>query len=332
MGTVSQASLNMKAFVIVSAGFGQDDVAFLDILMMTVIMISTIIIITIIIFIIIMIMIMTNPIQVALVAAVAGEADPYTIGQVLAGQTNGGVITSTTYHGGVKVAGFPYTTVAAAVPHTYGSPYAYAPYAYGKREAEAEPEPWTVGQIAAGAHVAEAIKDGRPHNVGVITNAAIAPVAATHLVSGYSAYPYAYSGYPYHAVYGKREAEANPALLYSTGVAAYHPYALGAHAVTYAGAPHAVAYTPFGVTHSSNVGICTNVEGAQVPCRRKRESDPALVYTAGAAVPYGAYGVLPYAGVHGTNPVHAVAYTGAGLTHSSNVGICTNYVGAVVPC
>merc|ERR1711911_198115 len=273
MGTVSQASLNMKAFVIV-----------------------------------------------ALVAAVAGEADPYTIGQVLAGQTNGGVITSTTYHGGVKVAGFPYTTVAAAVPHTYGYPYAY----YGKREAEAEPEPWTVGQIAAGAHVAEAIKDGRPHNVGVITNAAIAPVAATHVVSGYSAYPYAYSG--------KREAEADPALVYSTGVVGY-PYAVGAHAVTYAGAPHAVAYTPFGVTHSSNVGICTNVDGAVVPCRRKREADadPALVYAGVGAVPY-TYGVLPYAGVHGTNPVHAVAHTAAGLTHSSNVGICTNYVGAVVPC
>merc|ERR1712024_410402 len=162
MGTVSQASLNMKAFVIV-----------------------------------------------ALVAAVAGEADPYTIGQVLAGQTNGGVLTSTTYHGGVKVAGFPYTKVAA-VPHTYtyGYPYAY----YGKREAEAEPEPWTVGQIAAGAHVAEAIKDGRPHNVGVITNAAIAPIAATHV---------AYAGYPY-SYYGKREAEAepeaDPALVYSTGV------------------------------------------------------------------------------------------------------------------
>merc|ERR1712133_329533 len=157
MGTVSQACLNMKAFVIV-----------------------------------------------ALVAAVSGEADPYTIGQVLAGQTNGGVLTSTTYHGGVKVAGFPYTKVAA-VPHvTYGYPYAY----YGKREAEAEPEPWTVGQIAAGAHVAEAIKDGRAHNVGVITNAAIAPVAATHV---------AYAGYPY-AYYGKREAEADPALLYTSGL------------------------------------------------------------------------------------------------------------------
>merc|ERR1712211_46812 len=252
MGTVSQASRNMKAFVIV-----------------------------------------------ALVAAVSGEADPYTIGQVLAGQTNGGVLTSTTYHGGVKVAGFPYTKVAAvpAVSYAAAYPYAHAGVYYGKREAEAEP--WTVGQIAAGAHVAEAIKDGRAHNVGVITNAAIAPVAATQV--------------------------------YPTGLVGAYPYAVGAHAVTYAGAPHAVAHTPFGVTHSSNVGICTNVKGAVVPCRRQREADPALVYSTVGAVPY-TYGVLPYAGVHGTNPVHAVAHTAAGLTHSSNVGICTNYVGAVVPC
>merc|ERR1712215_603697 len=214
MGTVSQASRNMKAFVIV-----------------------------------------------ALVAAVSGEADPYTIGQVLAGQTNGGVLTSTTYHGGVKVAGFPYTKVAAVPAVSY--PAAYYPVAYyGKREAEAE---------------------------------------------------------------------ADPALVYSTGLVGAYPYAVGAHAVTYAGAPHAVAHTPFGVTHSSNVGICTNVKGAVVPCRRKREADPALVYSTVGAVPY-TYGVLPYAGVHGTNPVHAVAHTAAGLTHSSNVGICTNYVGAVVPC
>merc|ERR1712051_773229 len=278
MGTVSQASLNMKAFVIV-----------------------------------------------ALVAAVAGEADPYTIGQVLAGQTNGGVLTSTTYHGGVKVEGFPYTKAVLPAVTYAGWPYAHAGVLYGKRGAEAEP--WTVGQIAAGAHVAEAIKDGRPHNVGVITNAAIAPVAT------YAAYPYAHH-YPY-AYYGKREAEAepkaDPALVYSTGLVGAYPYAVGAHAVTYAGAPHAVAYTPFGVTHSSNVGICTNNLGAVVPCRRKREADPALVYAGVGAVPY-TYGVLPYAGVHGTNPVHAVAHTAAGLTHSSNVGICTNYVGAVVPC
>merc|ERR1711863_59148 len=201
---------------------------------------------------------------VALVAAVAGEADPYTIGQVLAVQTNGGVLTSTTYHGGVKVEGFPYTKAVLPAVTYAGWPYAHAGVLYGKREAEAEPK-------------------------------------------------------------------ADPALVYSTGLVGAYPYAVGAHAVTYAGAPHAVAYTPFGVTHSSNVGICTNNLGAVVPCRRKREADPALVYAGVGAVPY-TYGVLPYAGVHGTNPVHAVAHTAAGLTHSSNVGICTNYVGAVVPC
>merc|ERR1711890_77891 len=43
-----------------------------------------------------------------LAVAVSGEADPYTIGQVLTGQTAGGVITGVTYgHGLGKVAGFP---------------------------------------------------------------------------------------------------------------------------------------------------------------------------------------------------------------------------------
>merc|ERR1712024_327826 len=208
MGTVSQACLNMKAFVIV-----------------------------------------------ALVAAVSGEADPYTIGQVLAGQTNGGVLTSTTYHGGVKVAGFPYTKVAA-VPHTftYGYPYAY----YGKREAEAEPEPWTVGQIAAGAHVAKAIKDGRPHNVGVITSAAIAPVAATHVPYAGGAHAVTYAGAP-HAV-------------------AYTPF----------GVTHS---SNVGIC-TNNLGAVVPCRR-----KREAEADPALVYSTVGAVPY-TYGVLPYAGVH----------------------------------
>jgi len=34
----------------------------------------------------------------------------------------------------------------------------------------------------------------------------------------------------------------------------------------YKAAPHAVALTPFGATHSSNVGVCTNNLGAVVPC------------------------------------------------------------------
>merc|ERR1712243_362957 len=73
---------------------------------------------------------------VFLAVAVCGEADPYTIGQVLTGHTAGGVITGVSYPGVGTVAGFPY----AAVHH---------PFVYGKGEAEAEPEPYTVGQIAA---------------------------------------------------------------------------------------------------------------------------------------------------------------------------------------
>merc|ERR1711955_72233 len=153
---------------------------------------------------------------VFLAVAVCGEADPYTIGQVLTGRTAGGVITGVTYPGVGAVAGFPYTAVHHGVVG-----YSH-PYVYGKREAEAEPEPYTVGQIAAGHHIANAAAEGRLHNVGVITNAAVHPVA--------------------------------PVVHHAAVVA---PTALG----------HAVAVTGYGhVTHSSNVGVCTNVAGVQVPC------------------------------------------------------------------
>merc|ERR1712198_530419 len=54
---------------------------------------------------------------------------------------------------------------------------------------------------------------------------------------------------------GKRDADADPALLYGAAL----PYAYGAY-------PHAVAATPLGLTHSANVGVCTNYLGVQVPC------------------------------------------------------------------
>merc|ERR1712198_363902 len=73
------------------------------------------------------------------------------------------------------------------------------------------------------------------------------------------------------------------------------------------------------------------------------EADPALFYGAygypyglGYGYAYGGYGlpVAAYGGVAATNPTlgHAVVYTPAGVTHSSNVGVCTNYLGAQVPC
>merc|ERR1712215_265600 len=162
----------------------------------------------------------------------------------------GGVITGVSYPGVGTVAGFPYT----AVHH----PVAGYSHFYGKREAEAEP--YTVGQIAAGHHIANAAAEGRLHNVGVITNAAVHAVAPVvhHGVVGYSGY------HPY-SVYGKREAEAES--FYGYGAAGVVPYVHHAGIVAPTGLGHAVAVTGYGhVTHSSNVGVCTNVAGVQVPC------------------------------------------------------------------
>merc|ERR1711942_156514 len=160
----------------------------------------------------------------ALAVAVHGDAKPYTVGQVLAGATNGGLITSTTYHGGLKVAGFPHAAVVPAFGYA-------APVVYGKREAEAEP--YTVGQVLAG-HTAG----------GVITSTTY---AGGLKVAGL---PLAHCP----VVYGKREAEPQ-----------FFQYPnLGALATT--NPVHAVAAPPAGLTHSSNVGLCTNFVGAAVPC------------------------------------------------------------------
>merc|ERR1712234_91267 len=113
---------------------------------------------------------------VFLAVAVCGEADPYTIGQVLAGRTAGGVITGVSYPGVGTVAGFPYT----AVPHIGYS----HPVVYGKREAEAEAEAEPYYGYTAGVYP-------HVHHAGI-----------HHGVVGYSGY------HPY--VYGKREAEAEP--------------------------------------------------------------------------------------------------------------------------
>jgi len=179
---------------------------------------------------------------VFLAVAVCGEADPYTIGQVLAGRTAGGVIT-----------GFPYTAV-----HTPVVGYGYSrPVFYGKREAEAEPEPepYTIGQVLTGQTNGGAITHvdyghGLPKVAGF-------PYTAVHAVA-----PVVHHGV--YSVYGKREAEAEPFYGYAAGVV---PYVHHAAVVAPTGLGHAVAVTGYGhVTHSSNVGVCTNVAGVQVPC------------------------------------------------------------------
>jgi len=201
-------------------------------------------------------------------AAVKADSDPYTIGQVASGFTRGGVITGVDYSNGV-VSGYgaignrgvayanhaysapvaasyavsapvaahvpaTYTTHAYATP-TYSTYGGYGHY-YGKREAEADADAYTIGQVHAGLPAVNAYATGHPHNVGVVTGTHYsAPVAvpavstsyavpsvravpavsarvavpATYTSATYAAPTYTtYGGYGHY--YGKREAEADP--------------------------------------------------------------------------------------------------------------------------
>merc|ERR1711878_236620 len=101
------------------------------------------------------------------------EADPYTLAQVAAGQTAGGVITAIDYGhntGGLR-------PLVHHVPAVYSAYHPYTAY-YGKREAEADP--YTPAQVAAGQTAG-----------GVITHVGghpVVPHRAPAVYSGYSAY------------------------------------------------------------------------------------------------------------------------------------------------
>merc|ERR1712058_26572 len=161
---------------------------------------------------------------------------------------------------------------------TYRTPYVHA---IGKREAEAEPEADAqfISTYAAGLP----LTNNFAAPISTYTTAAhiAAPVTTTYAAQAtYVAPSHTLTSYnnPQHytavsnGVFGpkyiakngavqhivKREAEAqwfNPALYNMV------------HA-----APHAVAATPFGLTHASNVGICTNNVGQRLPAKPCRHS------------------------------------------------------------
>jgi len=97
--------------------------------------------------------------------------------------------------------------------------------------------------------------------------------AAFYYSAGYP-YAYNYGAYP-AATYAAHHAVAAPVATYAAvhhaapvaTYAAHHAYAAVAPVASLLKTPdHAVAYTAAGLTHSSNVGVCTNVSGVQVPC------------------------------------------------------------------
>merc|ERR1719273_265924 len=171
------------------------------------------------------------------------------------------------------------------------------------RSAEAEPE-----AEADPALLYNTYGYGLPYTTGVHAYSAY-PYAYGH--RAYSAYPYTYGTY----AYGKRsaeaepKAEADPALLYSTGLV---------NPVTYTHAVPAVAAHTYAAVPA--------VQQVAAPVVNTVYSHVAQPVYSHVAQP------LVYA-----NPLvkvadHAVAATAAGFTHSSNVGICTNNLGIQVPC
>merc|ERR1711872_952992 len=110
--------------------------------------------------------------------------------------------------------------------------------------------------VAAPAVAAPAVATYAAPAVAAVAVAGIAPYAGYAAYAGLKSAPCVNAAnipVPCNGVfgYGKREAEPFYAGVY--GGYGYNPV-------------HAVAATPFGAVHSSLVGLCTNVNGAQVPC------------------------------------------------------------------
>jgi len=259
----------------------------------------------------------------AAIATVSGDAKPWTIAQVANGEHirnalaenrghNIGVITN------AAIAPTPHAVnsygLASTVSHayTYGAPavYSYPSVYYGKRDAEAEP--WTLAQVAAGEPAKNALAEGRLHNIGVITNAAEAGVTQVGGIALYNAVPAVHTAIPaVHSTvyYGKREAEpytpaqvatgqTNGGLLtfvdhgHGTGhrpiVAAPVVYQVPAvHSTVHYGKREAKPYTLAQVAAGQTAGgVITSVGGHPVVPFR---SIPAA-YTTAAHVPHVYYG------------------------------------------
>merc|ERR1711962_29828 len=92
------------------------------------------------------------------------EADPLLVHHTGVGHTVAGVYNT-------HIPAVHHVAGVHPVHHTVAGVYSHPHhFLYGKREAEAEADPYTMGQVYAGLPVANAIATGHPHNVGVITN------------------------------------------------------------------------------------------------------------------------------------------------------------------
>merc|ERR1712211_164514 len=190
------------------------------------------------------------------VAAVSADADSdaYTIAQVNAGipalktaydgQTRhitgvsygNGLVSGHLGYAGHGYAAYPYTT--------YGAAYASPVHHFYKREADADADAYTIGQVAAGLPYANAVATGHAHNPGHIAYTSYPTNTVYNTYAPYAAHV-GYTGYTgytgFHAI-GQRDADADA---YTIGqVAAGLPYA-NAVATGHAHNPGHIAYTSF---------------------------------------------------------------------------------------
>merc|ERR1711988_1538376 len=144
----------------------------------------------------------------------------------------------------------PVSTYSAVSPVSTISAVNHAAiHSIGKRDADADPATVYTSGVPVSTY-------GAVHHVAGVNNvvASVSPVSTYTAVNPVSTYT-AVRPVASHVV---------PAT-YAASHVVPATYAAG-HVVKGAYAPHSVAATPFGYTHSSNVGVCTNNMGVQVPC------------------------------------------------------------------
>merc|ERR1719213_883174 len=242
----------------------------------------------------------------------------------------------------------PYTRSYGVYGGAYSSPLisALSYTHYGKREAEADPAlvysnayPYTTTYAAAAypySHVATPLVRNvatplvrtvatplvRTVATPLVNTVAshVVPAVASHTVTSYNnpdhytAVSNGVVGPKYVAKNGpvqhvvKREAEADPALIYSHAAPLASTYTVASPlANTYNHVAHVAPMTTY-----SHVAPMTTTYNNIV-------ASP-VTYTAHVATPLA------------SNGAHAVAATTAGWTHSANVGVCTNVHGQQVAC
>merc|ERR1712115_580201 len=174
----------------------------------------------------------------------------------------------------------------------------------------------------------------------VVKSDVIKPAEVSHEVAAAPVVTYAH---PHFGYYGKRSADAEPEAEADAYYGYYgyaRPYAYG-YAYGYYDKRSADAEPAAEADADALYGYYGYPYRYRAYGKRSADAEPEAEAEADAAVLYGAFGYAGYpygltygAGIAATNNVlgHAVAYTAGGVTHSSNVGVCTNYLGAQVPC